>query len=160
MHRIRAYLAATKGDKEYNILELYGGVGTIGLNLDLTKVTDLECSDSNPYNEACFRRSVEGIADEALRKKLRYTPLGASDMCADAEKLKGKEVLIVDPPRKGMDEDVSKAINACDCKTLVYVSCGFKAFKRDFEALKEKFELTNQILGPDPQHARSVVSWS
>eukprot|EP00750_Incisomonas_marina_P003836 INCI13417.8.p1 GENE.INCI13417.8~~INCI13417.8.p1 ORF type:complete len:784 (-),score=129.03 INCI13417.8:592-2943(-) len=35
-------------------VELYGGVGTIGLNiLDLVQ-TSLSCSDENPFNQACF----------------------------------------------------------------------------------------------------------
>lgn len=49
------------------------------------------------------------------------------------------DLVIVDPPRKGLDSQVVKAL----CKTetiqnLVYVSCGFDAFTRDFQYLTSK----------------------
>lgn len=164
--RIRNYMeskAAENEKKKLSVLELYGGVGTIGLNLDLkNSVEKLECSDSNPYNEACFRRSVGGLSEE-LQKKLVYTPLGASDMCADEGKLMGWDVLIVDPPRKGCDEDVRLALSdpkKCDAETLVYVSCGFKAFQRDYELLKEVYDLKvaeGHLLFPGSDHLETLA---
>lgn len=49
----------------------------------------------------------------------------------------GAEVLIVDPPRKGLEKEVLERLcNKRDeltqtIKRLVYVSCGFEALKRD-----------------------------
>ena len=59
-------------------------------------------------------------------------------------------IILVDPPRKGLEEPVlnllcSSSINA---KLLVYVSCGFEAFKRDCGALLDSGKLSlNQAEG-------------
>ena len=54
------------------------------------------------------------------------------------ERLAKADVIIVDPPRKGLDGEVVNALNAhgtTSHKVLVYVSCGFDAFQRDYKAL-------------------------
>ena len=46
------------------------------------------------------------------------------------------DLIIVDPPRKGLDEEVVTAL--CQERAprqLIYVSCGFPAFSRDFQSL-------------------------
>lgn len=49
------------------------------------------------------------------------------------------DTIIVDPPRKGLDTEVANALCTQDkLKTLIYVSCGFAAFTRDFEVLTSK----------------------
>lgn len=54
----------------------------------------------------------------------------------------GANVLIVDPPRKGLEPEVLAHLAggkrdplAGDVRRLVYVSCGFEALKRDAAAL-------------------------
>mmetsp|Transcript_15362 Transcript_15362/g.22046 ORF Transcript_15362/g.22046 Transcript_15362/m.22046 type:complete len:226 (+) Transcript_15362:45-722(+) len=60
----------------------------------------------------------------------------------EAESL--NEIIVVDPPRKGLDDAVRKALTddlASSSKDgpqlLVYVSCGFNAFERDCNVLLE-----------------------
>eukprot|EP00557_Chaetoceros_sp_GSL56_P000987 CAMPEP_0176502464 /NCGR_PEP_ID=MMETSP0200_2-20121128/14770_1 /TAXON_ID=947934 /ORGANISM="Chaetoceros sp., Strain GSL56" /LENGTH=606 /DNA_ID=CAMNT_0017901543 /DNA_START=92 /DNA_END=1915 /DNA_ORIENTATION=- len=122
-------------------VELYGGVGTIGLNLcDL--VSKLVCSDENPHNKACFERSVAMLSSNN-RNKCVHIPKNASDVIRqDHVLLNNCEILVVDPPRKGLDEYVTKSIIDASStgrvngpKLLVYVSCGFDAFIRDSEML-------------------------
>ncbi len=48
------------------------------------------------------------------------------------------DIVIVDPPRKGLDDAVIAALlKSPGPQRLIYVSCGFNAFKRD----------ANQLLG-------------
>ncbi|CAJ1407795.1 unnamed protein product [Effrenium voratum] len=55
--------------KDSAVVELYGGVGTIGLHLaDL--VSALVCSDENPHNRLCFRRSAKGLPEDMPWGKL------------------------------------------------------------------------------------------
>lgn len=62
------------------IVELYGGVGTIGLNL-IDKLQYLVCSDENPYNEACFNAAVAALPPHIRHNKaLKYIPRGALQM--------------------------------------------------------------------------------
>jgi tRNA/tmRNA/rRNA uracil-C5-methylase (TrmA/RlmC/RlmD family) len=140
-------------------LELYGGVGTIGLNL-VDLFDSLESSDENPYNKDCFEASVANIRykREALcssrQLKITYESKSASDMVKGHRgmaSLRRANVVIVDPPRKGLDADVIDALclaqkephSVPSHQALVYVSCGFDAFQRDYNALvgPEKWKL-------------------
>eukprot|EP00929_Paragymnodinium_shiwhaense_P021465 TRINITY_DN139_c0_g1_i1.p1 TRINITY_DN139_c0_g1~~TRINITY_DN139_c0_g1_i1.p1 ORF type:complete len:592 (+),score=195.36 TRINITY_DN139_c0_g1_i1:108-1883(+) len=115
------------------VVELYGGVGTIGIHLaDLVK--RLACSDENPHNQACFERTVSELPEE-LGQKLSYS---TGDAVSQVETLATADVVIVDPPRKGLDEAVLAALEAPAkrIKRLIYVSCGFPAFQRDCVRLK------------------------
>ncbi len=123
-------------------LELYGGVGTIGLSLhDL--FSSLLSSDENPFNVDCFTKSVNLISGKDVKEKITYLSKDAMSVLKDDKVPKDHEVLIVDPPRKGLDEFVIQSLTygnneSCtlnDTKLLVYVSCGFDAFQRDCDAL-------------------------
>lgn len=147
INKIRMYIknytklcqASSVDQKLPSCVELYGGVGTIGLNLcDL--VSKLVCSDENPHNKACFEKTVESLSFKN-RSKCCYIPKNASDVIRqDNILLKDCEILVVDPPRKGLDKYVTKSIVDATAringpKLLVYVSCGFDAFIRDSEML-------------------------
>jgi len=78
-------------------VELYGGVGTIGLHcLDL--VSSLSCSDENPFNKVCFERSLLSLPD-TLRFKAAYRSLSASAVALQGG-LRSCDTIIVDPPRQ------------------------------------------------------------
>ena len=54
--------------KRSKVIELYAGVGTIGLQiLDLVK--QIQCSDENPYNKACFERTLSDYVDAVGKDK-------------------------------------------------------------------------------------------
>jgi len=136
---IRKYVMtynASRAEKELpTCVELYGGVGTIGLNLcDLT--SSFVSSDENPHNKLCFEKSAKLLSSEN-RKKCTYIPKNATDVIREAGVLsKNCEIIVVDPPRKGLDDYVSQSfIDADGPKLLVYVSCGFDAFMRDCDKL-------------------------
>lgn len=115
------------------IVELYGGVGTIGLHLaDVS--SSLVSSDENPFNEACFNESASDLPTN-IAQRISYKPMNATAMVQNGA-LEGAEVIIVDPPRKGLDDNVLQALcSELSPKLLVYVSCGFAAFQRDCTAL-------------------------
>lgn len=57
--------------------------------------------------------------------------------------LAGGDVIMVDPPRKGLEADLLQVLASesaaaevnCTAHTLVYLSCGFASFQRDVSAL-------------------------
>ena len=156
---IRKYLSPDK-----SVVELYGGVGTIGLNiLDLVK--DLSCSDENPHNKKCFQRSKSGLPP-SFQQRIDYTTGSASEMVVNKKELLGKDICIVDPPRKGLDDDVIEGLlSSGGPRRLIYISCGFKAFKRDFDALTSanrngSFTLLHaegHVLFPGADHLETVA---
>ena len=125
-------------------VELYGGVGTIGLNL-IDVVSSLTSSDENPNNVACFRDSVAASGwPEETKSRARYVGKNATAMIEDGQGFLAKsDVLVVDPPRKGLDGPVLSALTGSAStadqlpapRLVVYVSCGFDAFQRDCDAL-------------------------
>ncbi|KAL3805761.1 hypothetical protein ACHAW5_005726 [Stephanodiscus triporus] len=130
-------------------VELYGGVGTIGLHVsDL--VSSLVCSDENPNNATCFCDSVAALPAE-IRPRLVYRRKNAADMIASELALFGRcRLLIVDPPRKGLDVEVVDYLCGGGWKTMklvIYVSCGFQAFQRDCDALlgSGRWKITSRI---------------
>jgi tRNA/tmRNA/rRNA uracil-C5-methylase (TrmA/RlmC/RlmD family) len=188
--KIRSYFQAHLEQQQQrpqpciNLVELYGGVGTIGLHLaDLC--TSLVCSDENPYNHSCFQAAVNGMqwssqasssSSSKMKKKkykkhrknikeedskdgssgaapsamIRYEPISATAMVQDVELFRDADWIVIDPPRKGLDEAVIQALcrdhglhhresraqqQTQKQQVLVYVSCGFDAFQRDFGQL-------------------------
>ena len=130
------------GDKMLpSCLELYGGVGTIGLNLvDLT--SSLISSDENPNNVACFRGSVNDSSwPDEIKSRAHYIGKNATKIIEDENHLYTSDILVVDPPRKGLEEPVLTALTDKWTTKLprlaIYVSCGFDAFQRDCDALLE-----------------------
>ena len=56
--------------KNARVVELYGGVATIGAHL-LERAARVRCSDENPWNAACVDLLKRGL-DGALAEKLSY----------------------------------------------------------------------------------------
>ena len=142
---IRAYMENRFGNcASPKCLELYGGVGTIGLHVaDLCR--SLVSSDENPHNVACFEASAKLLLENLKRLRaadtkaiiptIQYQPASASKM-VESGAHQYVDVIIVDPPRKGLEETVSAALaKAVQATTLIYVSCGFDAFQRDYSIL-------------------------
>ena len=136
--------------KKCRLIELYGGVGTIGLNL-IDLVSELQCSDENPYNKKCFEHTINGFYKKKYRKKAVYISEGATDRVLDIHKY---DVCLVDPPRKGLDSEVLDALlynniqDSC-LQRIVYISCGFKAFVQNCNKLLNRDSLDN---GPRSSH--------
>ncbi len=141
--KIRSWIQAKHSEAGIQrCLELYGGVGTIGLHLVDLVNESLISSDENPFNKECFERTLKQIQVERPHNKCKnisYESKSAAAMVYNSKELGRANLVIVDPPRKGLDSEVLGAL--CDKKksnnldSLVYVSCGFDAFCRDFETL-------------------------
>lgn len=117
---------------ESRVVELYGGVGTIGLHV-VDLVASLECSDENPHNLRCFERSARELP-EALAARVSYR---SGDASSQVDRLSSADLLIADPPRKGLDDLVLEVLDnpPKDLRRLIYVSCGFPALQRDLVRL-------------------------
>ena len=101
---------------------------------------------------ARYCRSVTGveIVKEAVDNAMDNAEMNGMDnarfILADASKgmdeyLKDKDVLIVDPPRKGLSESLIRSIINSDVERMVYVSCNPVTLARDLKLLNEAFDL-------------------
>lgn len=142
------------------VAELYSGIGTIGLNV-VSRSKEVFCSDSNEFVDDVFDKCVETLPEE-YQDNIFYENLPAEDAIV-AGQCDEVDVMIVDPPRRGLDAGVlnllvdkhetaianSKSqlilifviiINSLfviDLKRLIYVSCGYDALEKDVRTLLE-----------------------
>jgi len=120
------------------ILELYAGVGNFTCGLaEVTRITAVEGSRAScgELKRRCKGRSAEVVCGPARRA------LEGMDRKFDA--------ILVDPPRKGLEEEVVSWINQSDADTLCYVSCNPATLARDIKRLAEAGWSLESIKGFD-----------
>lgn len=146
--------ALTKKD---TVLDLYCGVGTITLTMAKAagKVIGVEI----------VPEAIRDAKENADRNGIQ----NAEFFCADAgqaalslqERGLRPDVILVDPPRKGLSIDAIEAIAKMSPDRLVYVSCDCATLARDVALLKERgFSLKSATaldLFPRCAHVESVV---
>ncbi len=124
------------------VLELYAGIGVIGLNL-ASQGNQIMCVEQNPYAAECFELSRLRLASESQKKISMH--ITSSEKAVDL--FTNQEVIIVDPPRKGLDTKVLDSICESQAKQLVYLSCGPLSFQRDCEILVSRGWKIDQVEG-------------
>lgn len=135
-------------------LELYAGVGTIGLVL-AKACSSMTLVESNPLCAACFHKSRAKLPKEL---NLYYQTGEAKDF---THLLQTSEVLIVDPPRRGIEyglmQNILETKNLCQ---ILYISCNEESFLRDAEKLcNAGWELSlrrRYLLFPGTDHVETL----
>lgn len=108
------------------VAEYYAGVGAIGISL-LSKVASIRLNEVSPQSLQGLALGLAGL-DAAERAKVEVIPGSAADTCAMAA---GADVVIVDPPRKGLDAPLRERLAAQPPQRLIYVSCGLESLLAD-----------------------------
>ncbi len=116
------------------VVDLYAGVGVIGLNVTAQSQT-VTCIEWNPFAQECFDLSLLKCPPE-MQKKASFLE-GAVE--THLPLIQEAEVIIVDPTRKGLDARVLEAItSSTKAEQLIYISCNPVSFYRDCLKLLEK----------------------
>ena len=144
--------------KEDTVLDLYCGVGTITLCMASAagKVIGVEV----------IPQAVEDAKDNARRNGIENAEFFCGDAGAAALELEKQgikaDVVVVDPPRKGLNADTIEALHRFSPRRIVYVSCDPATLARDVALLKERgFTLKNALaadLFPRCSHVESIVT--
>lgn len=115
------------------VVEFYSGCGVMGLHLAAARGCRLKCVERNPIAKLSFEASMARMSRE-------HPPLQVEFIVESTEKaldlLHDAQVVLVDPPRKGLASELIAALK--DCKvgtTCFYMSCGWQTLMRDVEAL-------------------------
>ena len=120
--------------KDSTVIDLYAGVGVIGLNC-AKQNQSVTCLEYSPFAEECFTLSLLKCAPE-IQKKALFVQGPVEKSLSVIHKA---EVIIVDPPRKGLDAQVLKAMmDSTQAQQIIYISCNPFSFFRDSAALLEK----------------------
>lgn len=128
------------------ITELYAGVGSISRVIDRPSIL----IESNPYAEKSFYHSnpppylkfITGNSEDHI------------DLFQD--------ILIVDPPRKGLHPKILSAIKDSHLKQILYLSCNPISLQRDLNELEtlgwKIVDLKRYLLFPNTPHVEILVN--
>ena len=111
-------------------VDLYSGVGTIGLTIGGENVTLVEINEPAVLE---MKRNIKALDREKLVKAI----LAPSENAL--ENIKGDSTIIVDPPRAGLHEDVVNKLLEAAPERIIYLSCNPVTQARDVARLAEKY---------------------
>jgi tRNA/tmRNA/rRNA uracil-C5-methylase (TrmA/RlmC/RlmD family) len=108
------------------VAEFYAGVGAIGLSL-LSRASTLRMNELSPHSLQGMALGFAGLdSDSRARVAVLTGPAGeALQAAADAD------VVIADPPRKGLDRPLLEHLGDEPPERFLYVSCGFESLLSD-----------------------------
>ncbi len=136
------------------VFDLYCGTGTIGLFCahKAKQVVGIEINES----------AVESARSNALRNKITNATFFLGGVEKRLEGLKEKpNVLIVDPPRAGLEGTVVEQCAAFRADKIVYVSCNPSTLARDLKLFAEKGYTTRMIqpvdMFPQTYHIENIA---
>ncbi len=116
------------------VLDLYCGVGTIGLTMaeNVKQLVGIEI----------IPQAIENAKENAKINHITNAQFICADAPKGAEILKKQgvnpDIIILDPPRKGCEKSLFDTIEQLSPKKIVYVSCDSATLARDLAILKEK----------------------
>lgn len=120
------------------LLELYCGIGTIGIFMakkakqvygieiveDAIKDAKENCKINNISNAKYYVGDTEKLLSDLIEKE-KIIP----------------DVVVVDPPRKGLDKTTIENIKNIKAKKVIYISCNPATLVRDLTYLVENYEI-------------------
>jgi tRNA/tmRNA/rRNA uracil-C5-methylase (TrmA/RlmC/RlmD family) len=139
------------------VAEFYAGVGAIGLSV-LAQAGEIRLNEVSPHS---LRGLELGLAELDVGDRERISivpgPAGAARRCAS-----GARVVIADPPRKGLDPELTAHLRELPPERFVYVSCGLESFLNDVAQLTSRGTLrlgalTAFNLLPFTEHVETVA---
>lgn len=140
-----------------NVYDLYTGVGSIAIYVSngCKKVTGIEQ----------IEEAIADAKENATLNNISNCTFYAGDVRMilndDFIAQHGKaDVIITDPPRAGMHEDVVKTLLESGCPRIIYVSCNPATQARDLQLLSEKYDVTAiqpVDMFPQTTHIENVV---
>ena len=139
------------------VAEFYAGVGAIGLSI-LQQVGALGMNELSPHSLHGLELGLAQL-DAAERAKISLIPgeAGANSLAASQF-----QMVIADPPRKGLDPEFTQHLGNHPPEGLIYVSCGLESLLRDAAQLTSRghlrlVSLTAFNLMPFTEHVETVA---
>ncbi|HHW93455.1 MAG TPA: 23S rRNA (uracil(1939)-C(5))-methyltransferase RlmD [Clostridiaceae bacterium] len=140
------------------VLDLYCGVGAIALQLaryaqgtgEVIGVEIVEAAIDNARDNA----KLNGIDN------VRFIKADASTWLREQKDTLTIDVIVVDPPRKGLDPTALDVIRDADCERLIYVSCNPATLARDLALLSDRYQIVTiqpVDMFPRTMHVETIV---
>lgn len=148
LNRIKSFVDETDSEK---VLDLYSGVGAIGLSVAREKDLTLVEVDKSAYAE--LEENCKGI------KTAKPVLAKSEDVL---EYIAPNEVVILDPPRAGCDKKLIEKLIEKKPKKIIYLSCNPITQVRDLEILIKNGAKLKTVEAfnffPHTPHIESLVS--
>jgi tRNA/tmRNA/rRNA uracil-C5-methylase (TrmA/RlmC/RlmD family) len=139
------------------VTEYYAGVGAIGLSV-LARAGQIRMNEVGAHS---LRGLELGLAqlDSVSRAKISVVPGPAGAACLAAS---GSSVVIADPPRKGLDPELTEYLGERPPERFLYVSCGLESLLNDTARLTARGKLRLRALNafnlmPFTEHVETVA---
>ncbi len=150
------------------VTEFYAGVGAIGLSV-LDRVSALSMNELNLHSLCGLELGLAEL-DAESRQKATVVPGSAVAACRAARAPVGvtvsmaasAQVVIADPPRKGLDGELATHLSDYPPQQFIYISCGLESFILDAARLTANgtlrlSALTAFNLMPYTEHVETVA---
>lgn len=111
-----------------SVWDLFCGVGGFGLHCADVD-TDLTGIEIEPEAISCAKLSAEALG----LKSVRFEALDSARFASDAKNV--PDLVIVNPPRRGIGADLSKKLDVFAPKHILYSSCNAKTLAEDLKQL-------------------------
>lgn len=142
---------AIKNEKKDNLVDLYCGTGTIGIYLSkyFNNIIGIELN----------KQAVEDAKENAKINSVNNIKFYAGDVGKIINDQVKADVIVVDPPRSGLDKRTKDILLKIKANKIVYVSCNPLTLARDIKELDNGYELGDITLVdmfPNTHHVESV----
>ncbi|MEG1596888.1 MAG: class I SAM-dependent RNA methyltransferase, partial [Bacilli bacterium] len=146
-------LNKVKENKYNNILDLYCGTGTIGIILskEVKQVLGIELN----------KEAVESALKNKELNNITNIDFINDDVLNTITKIdENLDLIVVDPPRSGLDIITLTNIKRLNPKDIIYVSCDLFTLCRDIKLLSELYDIKEYKffnMFPRTSHVESVI---
>ncbi len=141
------------------VLELYAGVGAIGLGL-VERSASTVINEIGPHSLAGLELGIAALSSEGQAR----TRVVAGSAAQHAELVRDADVVIADPPRKGLERELIEALVRYRPGRFIYVSCGLASLLEQAGELVEHGLKLEQLdvfdLFPFTEHVEVVARFS
>ena len=150
-----------KGDE--TVLDLYCGIGTISLYIAkyIKSVTGIEivekaienAKENATINSINNARFICADVDEDLSNNSDFSQISLNEF----------DIVLLDPPRKGLDENTIKLIKSINPKKVIYVSCDPATLARDLNIICNECNdyrlerISNVDMFPHTMHVETIA---
>ena len=126
-------LKIVKKKKPNKVLDLYTGTGTIGIYVSdyVKEIIGIDCNgsnikDANKNKELNNVKNIEFICDKVENR---------------IDTFKNIDLVIVDPPRAGLDNKTKEYLKKINPETIIYMSCDPITLARDLKEFNSNFNI-------------------
>lgn len=142
------------------IAEFYAGSGAIGLSV-LAQAGEIRMNEINPHALAGLELGLAEL-DATMRARITVIP-GAAGLALAAAT--DAEVIIADPPRKGLDPELTQYLADNPPQRFIYVSCDLESLCSDTARLESRGRLRLSALRafnllPFTEHVETVAEFA